>query len=166
VTDAKPRIHIGTQGWNYDAWVGPFYPEGTRPADFLPVYSRAFTSVEVDSTFYGVPAPTTFRSWYDRTPDNFIFSLKLPQEITHEQRLRDTLGIGETFYERARELRHKLGPILVQLGPDFDPGELPSLVLSFCCKIFSARSPFHIQSLVDLQGMSGVSIEQPSTLTC
>jgi uncharacterized protein YecE (DUF72 family) len=128
VADAKPRVHIGTQGWTYDAWVGPFYPDGTRPAAFLPVYSRAFTSVEVDSTFYGVPAPTTFRNWYDRTPDNFIFSLKLPQEITHEQRLRDTLGIGETFYERARELRHKLGPILVQLGPDFDPGELPSLV--------------------------------------
>ncbi len=128
MAEVKPRVHIGTQGWNYDAWVGPFYPGGTRPADFLSVYSRAFSSVEVDSTFYGVPAPTTFRSWYDRTPDNFIFSLKLPQEITHEQRLRDTLGIGETFYERARELRHKLGPVLVQLGPDFDPGELPALV--------------------------------------
>ena len=126
--EKKPRIHIGTQGWNYDAWVGPFFPDGTRPADFLSVYSRAFSSVEVDSTFYGVPSPTTFQSWYDRTPKDFIFSLKLPQEITHEQRLRDSLGIGETFYEGARELRHKLGPVLVQLGPDFDPGELPALV--------------------------------------
>lgn len=124
----KPRIHIGTQGWNYDAWVGPFFPVNTRPVDFLSVYSRAFASVEVDSTFYGVPAAATFQSWYDRTPDDFIFTLKLPQEITHEQRLRDTLGVGEVFYERARELKHKLGPILVQLGPDFDPSELPALV--------------------------------------
>ena len=126
--DAKPNFHVGTQGWNYDAWVGPFFPVSTRPAEFLSVYSRAFASVEVDSTFYGVPALATFQSWYDRTPANFVFSLKLPQEITHEQRLRDTLGIGETFYERARALKHKLGPILVQLGPDFDPGELPALV--------------------------------------
>jgi uncharacterized protein YecE (DUF72 family) len=126
--EKKPRIHIGTQGWNYDAWVGPFFPANTRPADFLSVYSRAFSSVEVDSTFYGVPAPATFKSWYDRTPHDFIFTLKLPQEITHEQRLRDTIGVSEMFYERARELRQKLGPILVQLGPDFEPNELPALV--------------------------------------
>jgi len=122
------RIHIGTQGWNYDAWVGPFFPVNTRPADFLSVYSRAFGTVEVDSTFYGVPAAATFQSWFDRTPDNFVFSLKLPQEVTHEQRLRDTLGVSDLFYERARLLGSKLGPILVQLGPDFEPGELPGLV--------------------------------------
>ncbi|HVF38577.1 MAG TPA: DUF72 domain-containing protein [Gemmatimonadaceae bacterium] len=125
---AKATIHVGTQGWNYDAWVGPFYPVDTRPVDFLSVYSRAFSTVEVDSTFYGVPAATTFQSWAERTPDDFVFSLKLPQEITHEQRLRDTLGISELFYERVRELGPKLGPILVQLAPDFDPGELPALV--------------------------------------
>ena len=124
----KPRMHIGTQGWNYEAWVGPFFPVNTRVPDFLSMYSRAFGSVEVDSTFYGVPAATTFRSWYERTPHDFIFALKLPQEVTHEQRLRDHLGVSELFYDRARELRHKLGPVLVQLGPDFDPGELPSLV--------------------------------------
>jgi uncharacterized protein YecE (DUF72 family) len=128
LTEKKPRIHLGTQGWNYDAWVGPFFPVNTRPADFLSVYSRAFGAVEVDSTFYGVPAPATFQSWYDKTPDDFVFTLKLPQEITHEQRLRDSLGIGEQFYERARELKQKLGPILVQLGPDFEPNELPALV--------------------------------------
>lgn len=124
----KPQLHIGTQGWNYDAWVGPFFPSGTRPGDFLTTYSRAFATVEVDSTFYGVPSVSTFRTWYERTPGDFIFALKLPQEITHEQRLRDSLGISEMFYDRVRELRHKLGPLLVQLGPDFDPGQLPALV--------------------------------------
>ena len=128
MTEKKPRIHLGTQGWNYDDWLGPFFPDGTRPVDFLAVYSRAFSTVEVDSTFYGVPAPATFQSWYDRTPDNFVFSLKLPQEITHEQRLRDSIGVSDQFYERARELKQKLGPVLVQLGPDFEPSELPALV--------------------------------------
>ncbi|HZF71945.1 MAG TPA: DUF72 domain-containing protein, partial [Gemmatimonadaceae bacterium] len=122
------EIHIGTQGWNYDAWVGPFYPEGTRPSDFLTVYARAFDTVEVDSTFYASPAATTIRSWADRTPRNFIFALKLPQEVTHEQRLRDVTGATETFFERVRDLGEKLGPVLVQMGPDFQPGELPALV--------------------------------------
>src|SRR4029079_7868301 len=122
------EIHIGTQGWNYDAWVGPFYPTGTRPSDFLTVYARSVVSVRGYSTFYASPAATTIRSWVERTPKGFIFSLKLPQEITHEQRLRDATGASETFFERARELGDKLGPILVQMGPDFQPGELPALV--------------------------------------
>jgi uncharacterized protein YecE (DUF72 family) len=121
-------ILLGTQGWNYDAWIGPFYPIDTRPADFLPVYSRAFQTVEVDSTFYGVPVATTLESWAARTPPDFVFSLKMPQEVTHEQRLRDSTGASELFYERVRALGTKLGPILVQLGPDFQPNELPAVV--------------------------------------
>ena len=75
-------IRIGTQAWTYDAWIGPFYPEGTRAADLLSVYARAFETVEVDSTFYATPAASTVRGWAQRTPPNFRFSLKMPQEIT------------------------------------------------------------------------------------
>jgi uncharacterized protein YecE (DUF72 family) len=121
-------LHIGTQGWNYSAWAGVFYPDGTRPADFLPTYARAFATVEVDSTFYAVPPVTTVRGWYDRTPADFIFALKFPQAVTHEARLRDVDGTIDLFFERARELREKLGTVLVQLGPDFGPEELPALV--------------------------------------
>jgi uncharacterized protein YecE (DUF72 family) len=120
-------IRIGTQGWNYEAWVGPFYPSGTRPADFLAVYSRAFTTVEVDSTFYAIPAAKTVRGWAERTPPEFSFALKMPQEITHENRLRDSADLAALFFDRARELGPKLGPILMQLGPDFAPSELPAL---------------------------------------
>jgi uncharacterized protein YecE (DUF72 family) len=147
----RAQAHIGTQGWNYDAWVGPFFPVNTRPVDFLSIYSRAFGSVEVDSTFYGVPAASTFQNWYDRTPHDFVFSLKLPQEVTHEQRLRDSLGISETFYERARELRHKLGPVLVQLGPDFDPSELPALV------DFVGRIPSDIRFTIEFRHRGWIS---------
>ena len=120
-------IRIGTQGWNYDAWVGHFYPERTRQADFLSVYARAFDTVEVDSTFYAIPSAKTVRGWHDRTPDGFTFALKLPQEITHERRLRDSKEVAAEFFDRARELGPKLGPILIQLGPDFGPVELPAV---------------------------------------
>lgn len=139
------HIYIGTQGWNYDAWVGPFYPINTRPADFLSVYSRAFNTVEVDSTFYGIPAATTLEGWTNRTPPGFIFSLKMPQEVTHEQRLRNSTGASQLFFERVRELGPKLGPILVQLGPDFLPNELPALV------DFIGRVPSDIQFAVEFR---------------
>jgi uncharacterized protein YecE (DUF72 family) len=121
------KIHIGTQGWNYEAWVGPFYPEGTRAPDYLTIYARAFDSVEVDSTFYAIPAEKTVRGWAARTPDDFVFSLKLPQEITHERRLRNVDELAAEFFDRARQLGPKLGPILIQLGPDFGPAELPAV---------------------------------------
>jgi uncharacterized protein YecE (DUF72 family) len=120
-------IRVGTQGWNYDAWVGPFYPDGTRSPDYLSLYSRAFDTVEVDSTFYAIPASKVVRGWAARTPEHFVFSLKLPQEITHEKRLRNAGDASALFFDRARELGHKLGPVLIQLGPDFGPTELPAL---------------------------------------
>lgn len=120
-------LRLGTQGWNYDAWVGPFYPPGTRPADFLSLYAKAFNTVEVDSTFYAAPAAKTVRDWGARVPAGFTFALKLPKEISHENRLRDPAGLAREFFDRARELGTKLGPILVQLGPDFLPEERPAL---------------------------------------
>lgn len=121
------RILIGTQGWNYAAWVGPFYPPGTRPAEFLSMYARAFGTVEVDSTFYAVPAARVVRGWAERTPPEFVFSLKMPQEVTHEHRLRDADDVVARFLDAAHELGPRLGPILVQMGPDFAPDEFPYL---------------------------------------
>jgi uncharacterized protein YecE (DUF72 family) len=116
-------IVIGTQGWNYEAWVGPFYPRKTRADDFLPLYARMFESVEVDATFYAPPTETATRLWRERTHDGFTFALKLPRQITHEARLRDPGPDLELFADRARLLGERLGPILVQLPPDFSPGE-------------------------------------------
>jgi uncharacterized protein YecE (DUF72 family) len=121
------RIRIGTQGWNYDAWSGVFYPPGTRAAEYLGIYARAFDTVEVDSTFYAIPSSKVIRGWASRVHDDFRFALKLPQEITHERRLRDSVALLDEFSDRARELGSRLGPILIQLGPDFGPAELPAL---------------------------------------
>jgi uncharacterized protein YecE (DUF72 family) len=120
-------LRLGTCGWNYDAWVGPFYPDRTRSADFLATYARAFDTVEVDSTFYAIPAAKTVRGWASRVGEGFEFALKLPQEITHELRLRSADDLCRRFFDVARELGRKLGPILIQLGPDFGPSELPGL---------------------------------------
>jgi uncharacterized protein YecE (DUF72 family) len=120
-------ILIATQGWNYKAWVGPFYPPGTRAADFLTAYARAFRGVEVDSTFYAIPDARAVRAWGERTPAEFIFALKMPKEVTHERRLRDADAVVHEFIDRARELGPKLGPILLQMGPDFAPDERSSI---------------------------------------
>lgn len=124
---ARAPLRIGTQGWNYAAWLGGLYPEGTRPADFLGLYARAFGSVEVDSTFYAVPSAGAVRGWAARTPPDFTFALKLPREVTHERRLVGAEEVVEEFFGRARELEGKLGPVLVQMGPDFHPAELGAL---------------------------------------
>ncbi len=115
------ELHIGTQGWNYDDWVGAFYPRGTRAADLLDVYMKAFDTVEVDSTFYAIPSEASVKSWINRAPDGFTYSLKLPQQITHELRLCDCREVLDQFCQRARELGEKLGSVLIQLPPDFSP---------------------------------------------
>jgi uncharacterized protein YecE (DUF72 family) len=120
-------ILIGTQGWNYTAWVGPLYPPGTRPSEFLSTYARAFRAVEVDSTFYAVPDARAVRAWAERTPPDFTFALKMPKEVTHERRLRDADDVVHGFLDRARELGSKLGPILLQMGPEFGPDELTAI---------------------------------------
>ena len=139
------RIRIGTQGWNYDGWVGPFYPIGTRAADFLSLYARAFDAVEVDSTFYAIPNVRVVRGWAARVPDGFTFALKLPKEISHENRLRDAAGLAPQFCDVARELGGKLGPILIQLGPDFGPNERPALAE------FLSRLPGDLQFAVEFR---------------
>ncbi|HEU4887357.1 MAG TPA: DUF72 domain-containing protein [Thermoanaerobaculia bacterium] len=138
-------ILIGTQGWNYAAWVGPFYPPGTRAAEFLATYARAFRAVEVDSTFYAIPDRRAVRGWAERTPPEFTFTLKMPQEVTHELRLRNADDLVRDFLDRAQELGRKLGPILLQMGPDFGPDEWPAL------EQFVPRLPSDLRFAVELR---------------
>jgi uncharacterized protein YecE (DUF72 family) len=116
-------IEVGTQGWNYDAWVGPFYPRKTRADDFLPLYARIFDTVEVDATFYAPPTEAAVRSWLERTPPGFSFAIKLARAITHERRLRECDEELRHFCERARLFGDRLAAVLVQLPPDLSPRE-------------------------------------------
>jgi uncharacterized protein YecE (DUF72 family) len=111
------RIHIGTSGWHYPHWVGPFYPSSMASEEFLPFYARHLSTVEINNTFYHLPTLHTLREWEKETPNNFLFTCKGSRFITHMKKLKDPERTIARFFETITVLRHKLGPILFQLPP-------------------------------------------------
>jgi uncharacterized protein YecE (DUF72 family) len=109
-------IHIGTSGWSYDDWVGPFYPSGTGKPDYLSQYAEHFNVVEVDSTYYAIPARRLVQGWADRTPANFRFALKAPGDITHKKVLLECAGEAEQFLAAIEPLAGKTLCVLLQFG--------------------------------------------------
>jgi uncharacterized protein YecE (DUF72 family) len=89
----------------------------------LRLYAKVFDTVEIDSTFYAIPSEQSVRGWADRTPEGFTFSVKLPSEITHKNRLRQSEGLLSDFLSRMRLMGDKLGCVLIQLPPDFSRRE-------------------------------------------
>ena len=113
----KGVIHIGTSGWSYDHWVGPWYPEDLAAGDRLGFYADRFSSAEINNSFYNLPSEKTLRQWYDTVPKDFVFTAKASRYITHMKKLKDPADSIETFLSRIRVLDDKLGPILFQLPP-------------------------------------------------
>jgi len=110
-------VRVGTSGWYYDHWVGPVYPEGMQPEDMLAEYARSFGTVEINSTFYGLPEAESVAEWYDSTPAGFLFSCKASRYMTHMKKLKDPKEPLDRFFASIAPLKEKLGPILVQLPP-------------------------------------------------
>jgi uncharacterized protein YecE (DUF72 family) len=137
------EIRIGTQGWNYDGWMGAFYPPKTSTKEALSLYAKVFDTVEIDSTFYAIPAENSVRGWYEKTPEHFLFSVKLPSEITHKNRLRDSEKHLLDFTQRMLLLNEKLGSILIQLPPDFSPAE--HIALTDFLKILPSGFKFSVE---------------------
>jgi uncharacterized protein YecE (DUF72 family) len=108
------QILLGTCAFTASGWNGAFYPKGMKSTDYLTFYSARFDTVEVDATFYGCPNPKTVENWYEKTQAGFIFSVKVPQTITHEKILVDCRPEFETFVETMDLLKEKLGVILFQ----------------------------------------------------
>ena len=111
------RIHIGTSGWNYKHWKGPFYPEDIPAKQWFDHYAKNFHTVEINRTFYRLPEPETFEQWRRNALEGFFFSLKASRYITHVKKLKDPLQPVSDFMERAGRLKEKLGPVLFQLPP-------------------------------------------------
>jgi len=122
-------IRIGTSGWSYADWMGNFYPEKAKPADLLAIYSRKFDTVEIDSTFYGIPKKSTVEKWYDSVPNNFKFAAKFPRKITHESDLTGIEDISDRFLQTMSGLKEKLGPLLLQFPYSFKPDMAENLFL-------------------------------------
>ena len=112
----KGSVRLGTSAFQADGWQGAFYPRGTKTADYLTYYATKFDSVEVDSTFYHAPSAATVEGWARKTPDNFVFALKVPQVVTHQKVPVDCDTEFDDFVKVADLLGHKLGPMLFQFG--------------------------------------------------
>lgn len=108
---------IGTSGYSYKQWKGPFYPDALPDGEMLRYYGERFTTVEINYTFYKMPSVRQLQSWAKDVPEHFAFTLKAPRRITHDMRLRDAADVAVDFCETARALKDKLGPVLFQLPP-------------------------------------------------
>jgi len=117
------KIHIGTSGWHYAHWRGPFYPDKLPASKMLEFFTKHFDTVELNNTFYRLPAPGGVESWRDSTPKEFLFSAKGSRFLTHMKKLKDSGPGIDKFFERVSPLGRKLGPIVFQLPPFWEVNE-------------------------------------------
>ena len=110
-------IHVGTSGWNYRHWAGPFYPEDLEQEQWLRFYAGRFSTVEINNTFYNLPQQSVFRKWREAVPEGFLFSVKASRYITHMKKLKEPQDSVRRFMDRAAGLEEKMGPVLFQLPP-------------------------------------------------
>jgi uncharacterized protein YecE (DUF72 family) len=107
----------GTSGFSYKEWLGHFYPEKLPAAEMLHYYAERLPTVEINNTFYRMPAESMLARWSEEVPEGFAFTLKAPRRITHEKRLREAGADVAEFLRRAGALGDKLGVLLFQLPP-------------------------------------------------
>ena len=114
-------VRIGCSGWQYTSWRERFYPKGLAQRRWLEFYAREFDTVEVNATFYRLARPDAVAAWLEQTPDDFVFTVKGSQYLTHMKRLLDRERGLERFYASIAPLTAspKLGPVLWQLPPNF-----------------------------------------------
>ena len=156
-TAVSKHYRVGCQSWQYDEWVTRiggdtvFYPSGTKSAEMLEVYSRAFDTIEVDSTAYGTPAVSTLGGWMDETPDRFLFSLKTPRAITHEFSLAPpSFPLMDEFVQAVGNMGHRLGVVLIQFPAVFEATRENGMHL----RKFIARLPKDIRFAVEFRHAS------------
>ncbi len=113
------EIRVGCSGWSYKDWIGPFYPEGTDSSDMLSHYLRKFDTVEINSTFYGIPNKWVVKNWLEKSPDEFRFSAKMVRDVTHENELDSVKSAYSKYMVNMLPLKSKMGSILVQMPQRF-----------------------------------------------
>jgi uncharacterized protein YecE (DUF72 family) len=138
-------LHVGTSGWQYRDWRGPFYPVRLAQARWLEHYAAGFATVEVNNTFYRLPARETFEEWRRRTPQDFVFVIKASRFLTHVRRLREPREPVKRMLDHASGLGRKLGPVLLQLPPNLrvDVGRLGETLERFPARRRVAVEPRH-----------------------
>ena len=121
------RIRVGTSGYSYKEWKGPFYPKDLAAARFLPYYAERLETVEINNTFYRMPTAKLVLGWASEVPETFTFAVKAPQRITHMAKLAGAaVETTEIFVQTVSKLGSRLGPLLFQLPP-FLKKDVPKL---------------------------------------
>jgi uncharacterized protein YecE (DUF72 family) len=144
------KVLIGTSGWGYDEWIGPFYPTNLKKKDYLLYYSEIFYTNEINTTFYNIPPIRVVKNWVKKTPKNFLFSAKIPQTITHDYKLDVELCLDDLdYYLKAMEpliRANKLLSFLIQLPPSFNKkdhfGNLKEFINNWPADLFG--SDYHL----------------------
>ncbi len=110
------EIRVGISGWTYDGWRGDFYPDDLPRREELVYAAHRFSSIEINGSFYSLQRPSSYRTWNEQTPDDFVFALKGGRFITHMKKLRDVeVPLANFFASGVLALGAKLGPVLWQL---------------------------------------------------
>ena len=113
------EIRVGTSGWSYRHWHGPFYPEGVARSHELEYYVTVFDTVEINGTFYGTPSKRAVEGWYQTAPEGFLYAVKGNRYITHNLKLNDPADAVQRMRAVIEPLGDKCGPILWQFGRNF-----------------------------------------------
>jgi uncharacterized protein YecE (DUF72 family) len=142
------NLYLGCPIWAFKGWVGNFYPEGTKSADYLWEYARRLTTVEGNTTFYAVPAPKTLEQWAAETPETFRFCPKLPRTISHTGKLAEHIEEALGFIQVMSRLGKRLGPMFLQLPPRYPPTLFDDL------RIFLDAWPVDVQLAVEVRHMA------------
>ena len=111
------ELKIGCTGWSYTGWQGTFYPKNLEQKHFLKFYSSIFDITEINSTYYKIPNQFITKKWFNDTPQDFVFSAKFPNKITHEHRLKNVNLLVDEFLNSLSPLRKKIVALLLQLPP-------------------------------------------------
>lgn len=139
------QLLAGTSGFSYKEWVGHFYPEKLPGNEMLRYYASRLATVEINNTFYRMPAEAMLTNWAREVPAQFTFALKAPRRITHVLRLREAESSVAEFLRRADALGDKLGVVLFQLPP-FLKKDLPRLKAFLDCLPSDRRTAFEFRN--------------------
>ncbi len=160
------RVRVGISGWRYPPWRGVFYPEGLAQRRELEYAAERLPTIEINGSFYALQRPSSYRSWHEQTPDDFVFAVKGGRFITHMKKLAGVeSALANFFASGVLALGPKLGPFLWQLPPTlgFDAGRLASFfdLLPRTTKEAAALAEQHDDKLADDRAWTQVDADRP-----
>jgi uncharacterized protein YecE (DUF72 family) len=158
------RAFVGTSGWSYTSWKPVFYPQEVKSADFLRYYATRLATLEINYTFNHLPTEKNIATWREATPPEFLFALKASQHITHVRQLQGPAETLPIFFDRARPLGDRLGPVLFQTPPwlrrddDRLAGFLASLPRDIRCALEVRDPSWYVDEVYELLRTAGVAL--------